>query len=407
MVTAWFKAAPPFRPGARLFIMSYSLSRFALMGGNFVTGLAVLAPAGMLHDLSQGLGVSIREAGLLVTYGAIVLCISSPVMSWLTTRIGRRFLLVGTLSILAVGHIACAFLDSYSAVLALRIAMMSVAAIFTPQAASTIALIVPQNVRASSLAFVFLGWSMAIAVGLPIVTLLATQFGWRQTFLAIGIAAAIAALANVVTLPRGLRGPQLSLQSFAQIASNKTLVLVLLITLFQMSGQFTITIYMAPVLQSLAGAGPAITGAFFSIFGGASVIGNMTATRIVGRFGVPLTLTLCMVSMIIGALIWATGGGMLPVMAVGVFLIGLGATSANSMQQARLIEVMPALASATVALNTSFLYFGQGLGSGSAGILYERGHVHAIGFLAVVFFVLSFVTFRITEYWRQRALSKP
>lgn len=377
------------------------------MGGNFVTGLAVLAPAGMLPDLSQGLGVSIREAGLLVTYGAVMLCISSPIMSWLTTRIGRRFLLVGTLSTLAAGHIACAFVDSYSALLLLRIAMMSVAAIYTPQAASTIALIVPNNVRASSLAFVFLGWSMAIAVGLPIVTLLATQLGWRETFLAIGIAAAIAALLNVVALPKGLRGHQLSLQSFAQIASNKTLVLVLLITLFQMSGQFTITIYMAPVLQSLAEAGPAITGAFFSIFGTASVIGNMTATRIVGRLGVPLTLTLCMVSMIVGSLIWAIGGGLLPVMAIGIFLIGLGATSANSMQQARLIEVMPALASATVALNTSFLYFGQGLGSGSAGILFERGYVYAIGFLAVTFFVLSFVTFRITEYWRQRALSKP
>ena len=64
------------------------MNRFAptaLMLGNVVTGCSVLAPAGMLADLSAGLDVSIRTAGLLVTFGAIVLCIGSPVTAWLTS----------------------------------------------------------------------------------------------------------------------------------------------------------------------------------------------------------------------------------------------------------------------------------------------------------------------------------
>ncbi len=55
----------------------------ALMLGNFVTGISVLAPAGMLRELSAGLDVTIRDAGLLVTFGAIVLCIGSPLTAWL------------------------------------------------------------------------------------------------------------------------------------------------------------------------------------------------------------------------------------------------------------------------------------------------------------------------------------
>ena len=39
------------------------------MLGNFVTGTSVLAPAGMLPDLAAGLGVTIRDAGLLITFG--------------------------------------------------------------------------------------------------------------------------------------------------------------------------------------------------------------------------------------------------------------------------------------------------------------------------------------------------
>ena len=45
----------------------------ALMLGNVVTGCSVLAPAGMLVELSSGLDVSIRTAGLLITFGAIML----------------------------------------------------------------------------------------------------------------------------------------------------------------------------------------------------------------------------------------------------------------------------------------------------------------------------------------------
>jgi len=42
------------------------------MLGNVVTGVSVMAPAGMLGQLSEVLGITIREAGLLVTFGAVV-----------------------------------------------------------------------------------------------------------------------------------------------------------------------------------------------------------------------------------------------------------------------------------------------------------------------------------------------
>ena len=74
----------------------------ALMLGNIVTGCAVLAPAGMLSELSDSLDVSIRTAGLLITFGAVVLCIGSPVSAWFTSRIERRTLLTSVLAVLAI-----------------------------------------------------------------------------------------------------------------------------------------------------------------------------------------------------------------------------------------------------------------------------------------------------------------
>ncbi len=373
--------------------MTHLSSRLALMSGNFITGLSVLAPAGMLTEMSAGLGVTVRDIGLLVTYGAVILCFGSPIVSWLTTRIGRRLLLSGTLAVIAAGHLLSAIVDSYAAILALRLAMLTLVAIYTPQAASTMALIVAEKDRAAAIAFVFLGWSLAIAVGLPLITLLATQFGWRQTYVAIGIVAGVSALLNAAALPGGLQGHPLSLKSFVDIARNRTLLLILLITLFQMSGQFSITIYMAALVQKVADGGSAAAGLLFSLLGAAGLIGNLAATRMVQFSGVHRTLGFFILVMMTGALTFALGSGILAVMAAGVFILGLGITAGNSMQQARLVVAAPVLASATVALNTSFLYVGQAIGSAAAGVLFQHELYRTIGFLSVACFGLAFVVF--------------
>jgi DHA1 family inner membrane transport protein len=86
----------------------------ALMLGNLVTGCSVLAPAGMLIELSGDLGVSIRSAGLLITFGAIMLCIGSPLTAWLTSRIERRTLLTTTLAVLALTNVVSAFAPDFA-----------------------------------------------------------------------------------------------------------------------------------------------------------------------------------------------------------------------------------------------------------------------------------------------------
>src|ERR1700742_3844163 len=154
----------------------------ALMLGNVVTGCAVLAPAGMLKELSEGLDVSIRTAGLLVTFGAIVLCIGSPVTARLTSRIERRTLLSATIAVLALANFASALAPDYASLLAFRLVMLGIGALYTPQAAGTGALIVPEERRGSTIAYIFLGWSLAAAVGLPLIIFIASHYGFRIAY---------------------------------------------------------------------------------------------------------------------------------------------------------------------------------------------------------------------------------
>ncbi|MEP7031933.1 MAG: MFS transporter [Pseudolabrys sp.] len=373
------------------------LPRFALMLGNFATGVCIIAPAGMLTILADGLQVSIRDTGLLMTYGAVILCFGSPIVAWLTTRIDRRKLLTGTLAILVVGQAATAFAPNYATVLILRILMLTFAAIYTPQAASTVGLIVPASERAGAIAFVFLGWSLAIAAGLPMITFVAAYGGWRAAYAAAAFAALLPCLLLAFSLPKALIGPALSLASFGLIARHRKILLLLLITALQTSGQFTVFVYLGPLLMGLTGAGHETVGLMFAAYGVAGFAGNVIAQRIVGPLGGWATSGVFLGATIGGMSLWALGAGYLPVMGLGVLVWGVGFAATNSMQQARLVQAAPDLSSASVALNTSGLYVGQAVGSALGGVMYGLGILHGVGFAGVAFVAAAIGVWCITR----------
>jgi MFS transporter, DHA1 family, inner membrane transport protein len=364
----------------------------ALMLGNVVTGCAVLAPAGMLKELSEGLDVSIRTAGLLITFGAIVLCVGSPVTAWLTSRIERRRLLAVTLAVLAFTNIASAFAPDYASLLALRLAMLAVGVIYTPQAAGTAAMIVPEAKRGSTIAYVFVGWSLAAAIGLPLITLVAHRYGWRTAYGGIGALGLVSFLLLTSRLPGGLFGAPVQLRTWLDLARNRLVVLLLLITTLYMAGQFVIFTFMGPLLTQLTGASADAVGLMFALYGLFGFLGVVVATRIVDGWGAYRTSLLFLTLVLAGVAGWALTAGNYLLMAISVAIWGSGFASTNSMQQVRLVAAAPPLASASVSLNTSVLYIGQAIGSAVGAILYGRDLLYGAGYVATAFVALALVT---------------
>jgi DHA1 family inner membrane transport protein len=369
----------------------------ALMLGNIVTGCSVLAPAGMLSELSSGLGVTIRDAGLLITFGAIVLCVGSPVTAWLTSRIERRTLLTATLAVLALTNAASAFVPDYASLLAIRLIMLAVGALYTPQAAGTAALIVPPEKRGSTIAFIFLGWSLAAAIGLPLITFVASRYGWRTVYGGIGMIGCLSFPLLAWRLPGGLIGAPVDLKTWTDVGRNRRIVLLLLVTTLQMSGQFVVFTFMGPLLAKLTQAGPDAIGLVFAAYGVFGFIGIAIATRIVDSWGAYKTSLLFTTLMLTGVTGWAVSAGIYQLMACSVAIWGLGFASTNSMQQVRLVGAAPALASASVSLNTSVLYIGQAVGSAIGGMLYARDLLYGAGYVAVGFVALALLTVTLTK----------
>jgi DHA1 family inner membrane transport protein len=369
----------------------------ALMFGNLVTGSTILAPAGMLIELSSDLGVSVHTAGLLVTFGAIVLCIGSPLTAWLTSRIERRTLLTVTLAVMALGNAASAFAPGYTTLLVLRLVMLAIAALYTPQAAGTAALIVPAEKRGGTIAYVFLGWSLAAAVGLPLITFMASRYGWRAAYGGVSVIGALSFLLLLWRLPAGLRGAPVDLKTWADLGRNRVIIVLLAITTLLMSGQFAVFTYMGPILSKLTQVGANAVGLVFAIYGVCGFIGIVVVSNIVDSWGALKTSLLCISLVLAGVTGWALSAGLYPLMACSAAIWGLGFASSNSMQQVRLVAAAPQLASASVSLNTSFLYVGQAIGSGIGGALYAHDHLYGIGYAGAAFVALALITVIVTR----------
>ncbi|MDE2444981.1 MAG: MFS transporter [Alphaproteobacteria bacterium] len=362
---------------------------YVLLFGNFVIGTGVLLPAGLLNQLSAELAVPVPTAGLLLLAGGVVVGVGAPLLAMLTTAMDRRLLLVLSMLLYAVGHFVSAFATSFWLLLTVRVLMISAAGIFSPQAAATVGLLVEMQRRASAIAFIFIGWSIASVAGIPLGALLGEAIGWRMVFGVMGAFSLLSAAAIWFTVPRKLFGARLSLASWQQVFTSPALLMVLLVTLLSMSGQFVVFGYLAPILKQVCQATPAQISLAFAIAGLAGVIGNALGSRMVRSVPVTQVIAFGLVALCVGFVLFTVLFGIYWGMIAGMALWGLGTFSSNSLQQSRLVQLAPPLASATVALNTSGVYLGQAVGAGVGGILIKDGATFVSGSTALVFLGLA------------------
>jgi DHA1 family inner membrane transport protein len=298
-------------------------------------------------------------------------------------------LLGGSLAAIALAHAASALVTTFAGQLALRLLMLAAAAPFTPQAAGVAGLLVPAERRSSAIPYVFLGWSLAGAFGMPMVALVAGRYGWQWSYAAMALLAALSFVLLVWRLPGGLQTAPVKLETWGELMQNPLVLLLLLLTMLLTSGQFAVFTFIAPLLTRVAHASSESVSLVFAVYGVTGFVGNVLVTRLVHALGPYKTEQLSVGALIVGSATFALTAGSLSGMVLGVAVWGLGFASTNSMQQARLVGAAPLLAGASVALNTSSLYVGQAIGSALGGALFARQQDLTIGYVSLLFIVVG------------------
>ena len=358
-------------------------AKWVLLAGNFAIGTGVMATAGTLNDLSQSLNVSLPVAGQLIAIAAVVMAFGAPMMAGWVSGFDRRRLLTWSLIWYAVGHALCALMPSYAALWPVRALTVLAAAVFSPQAAAAIGFMSPPAQRGSSIAFVFLGWSVASVAGIPLAAWLGETQGWRAAFGAVAAVSTVAAVLVFWGLPNGVKPAALSLRAWKGVFTHPVLMGMVAVTALQAAGQFTLFSYFAPYYKQVLLVTPGQLTMLFVWFGAFGLLGNLLLAHFIDRLGINRAVLLTLSAVAFSLLMWPLTVG---VISTALVLIpwALGCFSCNSAQQARLGTSAPALASALMALNTSAMYVGQAVGASSGGWLLSHGGFGSLSWFSLV-----------------------
>ncbi|HVF18034.1 MAG TPA: MFS transporter [Steroidobacteraceae bacterium] len=341
-------------PQSRLIVLS---------AGNFFVAVSFFSVSGLLNEIAAAMGVSVARAGLLIAAFALTASICAPVLATAGSRIDRRKLLTGSLAICAVANILCAVSQTYSQLMAARILAAITSAVYTPQVAATVSMLVEERERGPSIAKLMMGWAIGSVVGGPLVVLIGTSLGWRVALGLIGVASGITAALVWRALPDNVKVPPLNWQRWLQVLGSKPLMLLTATTGLNSIGNMTVFSYLAPITKALHGiSGQMLAGLYF-INGLGGLIGNIFSVRLIEKRGAGRVAFVCGVMIAVTFFLW-------PLMAfalIGVFVLqivwSLAMGGFPSSQQTRLVMVNPAFASATIAMNSSVGYLGTSIGS--------------------------------------------
>jgi predicted MFS family arabinose efflux permease len=362
-----------------------------LLFGNFVIGSGVMVVPGALNDIRASLQVSVAAAGQLISAGALLMCLGAPLLAAVVAGWDRRRLLALSMLWYGIFHLACIAANSLGALMPLRVIALVAPAIFTPQAAACVGLLVPAEQRGRAITFVFLGWSVASVLGMPIAAYVGETLGWRSAFALVAFMSLVSALWVWRSMPDGVKPGALSVAAWGETFRSPALMLTVLVTVLYAGGQFVLFSYLAPYLKAKIGVTAAQLGLMFMWFGAFGFIGNMLMTRHIDRLGAPRAIMIAIACIAVSLLAWPLGTSV-ALVAIVMVPWALGCFSSNSAQQARLVGIAPPLAPASIALNSSAMYAGQAIGAAAGGWMIAQGAMDSLHWVGFVILLASMAT---------------
>jgi predicted MFS family arabinose efflux permease len=367
-------------------------SLHALTLGNFAVGSGALVIIGLLDVMAKDLKVSIPAAGQLTTVFSIVVAIAGPLLATLTSSLDRRKVLLIALTLFCVGHIGCALSGSYETLMAWRVLCAVGACMYTPHAATSATLLVEPSQRGRAIATVFGGFVIATVLGVPGGAWLGAVAGWRSAMMVVAALTFIALLFVWRTIPGNLRVPPVDAAAWKKLFGNSTLVLLLITTLLQVSGQLLLYAYLAPQLKQSLQISDASIAWFFLWLGLANVLGNVLVASRIDRIGPDRVSTYAIAGVVCALALLPFARGSIPLTLALFALWGITSFAINSAMQARLVATAPALATVALPMNSSAIYAGQALGAAAGGWFVAQGFLLKLGWPGAVISLLGLIT---------------
>ncbi|QDK37559.1 MFS transporter [Bdellovibrio sp. NC01] len=351
------------------------LAIYALMIGAFGIGTTEFVIMGLLPQMAKDLGVTLSSAGLLVSGYALGVAIGAPILALLSARWPRKRSLIILMGIFTLGNLICALAPNYSVLMVARVLTSFAHGTFFGIGSVLATSLVKPNQKATAIALMFTGLTLANVLGVPFGTWLGQNYGWHATFWAVTAVGPLAMAALIFFVPKATENAQPSSMAHEMKVILKPQVLVsLLLTVIGFAGVFTVFTYIAPILTQISGFSEAAVSPILLLFGAGLIVGN-----IVGGKWADKNLNGSLVGSLIGLSVVLLGFGFFMGFKIAalilVALLGFtGFATVPPLQMRALAHAAeaPTLAS---ALNIAAFNLGNAIGAWVGGVAIDHGNL--------------------------------
>ncbi|RWZ54932.1 MFS transporter [Halobacillus fulvus] len=359
---------------------------------SFVVGTVELIIGGILDLVSADLGITLGEAGQLITIFSLVFAVASPILLTVTAKVERKKLMLITLIIFFFGNLLAYWSPNYAVIMAARMITAASGSLLVVLGVTIASSIVRAEYRGRAIGIIFMGISGSLVLGVPIGLTIGNAFGWRAPFLFISILTLLSIVAVTFTLEKIQPKPVISVKEQIRTLKDKKIFSAQLTSFLFLTGHLTLYAYLTPFLKSEMGLNGTWVTIIYFIFGVAAVLGGGIGGNLSDRFGSEKS--------IIGIIIaFAVAIFMIPFVtfSLPLFLIVMAAWSALSWaitpaQQNYLITSAPETSDIQQSLNNSALHFGIAAGSSVGGIVIEQTTVANNATVGGVFVLIALAT---------------
>ncbi len=197
-------------------------SLIALAFGTLALGMSEFVMMGILPDIARSLGVSIPEAGHLISAYALGVCFGAPLMVLVARKRPLKQILLALTAMIAAGNLCASLAPDYWSLLGLRFvsglphgAFFGVGSIVAERVADA-------GKRTEAVSIMIVGMTVANLFGVPLGTYISNVLTWRATFGIVAVWGVVALLLVRLWVPRmeplpdtGLKGQFRFLRSLA------------------------------------------------------------------------------------------------------------------------------------------------------------------------------------------------
>ncbi|WP_413737182.1 MFS transporter [Sodalis sp. RH21] len=378
-------------------LLALALSAFAIGTTEFVI-------MGLLPQVAASLAVTLPAAGWLISGYAIGVAVGAPIMAVLTARMPRKTCLALLMVIFIVGNAMCAWAYDYGLLMLARVVTALSHGAFFGIGAVVAAGLVPAHRRASAVALMFTGLTLANVLGVPLGTWLGQIYGWRATFWCVAGLGIVGFVALLASLPpqRDVAPPDLA-REFAALR-NGSLLLSLLMTVCFAAAMFTLFSYIAPLLLQVTGVGDRGVSWTLFLIGGGLTLGNLIGGRLADwRVSASLMLSFALIA-VFSVLFYWTSRALLPA-EITLFFWALATFSTVPALQINVVAHGDDAPNLVSTLNISAFNIGNALGAWAGGRVINAGlGLTAIPLAAALMAVAGLLVCLLTFY---RAPGRP